>query len=1367
MEALRSDSVHTTDSIRSLSCINAHHIDELSKEKEDELLYGGDDADEEDALSDDSMRLRLSDDDEAEPDDILTSILDNKRDKPEIEKMEVTCGKNEDVRAFPVPEKNETKNDTTPSREIQEEEHCSGNVSMGDKVLTHHAKDTKRNLNGLMRPQMINVMPRYPWPNYEFQWRFASTPYGRFPHVNHFPYIRHRYSTPRGQFRNPYDYNTRFHNAFVPFEKRRGNAVFNSFNKSKDYREDTRTFKPSPMKRFNTKSDVDQTVMSPSDAKSSRTEADTSIKDESCAIKNEIEINRELVSETPIGSEQNNDDSSKSPIEISEDNNIEDLKDSLELENETKNAHGNSKNLSDAECKDNDAESKDNDAESKDKTDMLNESSNREITSPLTNAQDESEEGIEEKENTDTDNAQLDCNGSQSSSNYNILAKLLANGPKNSFNDEDVEFIEVANENNKKDNATTKTANLDLGESKEAEQACQAEDHEVTMNQQCIEITETIEVIENHPLEESIKNNDELEVIEKVTCHEEEILTDKNDASIQDTESNEIVETHTPKMNDSILDDSNNREDSKEIEVKENNTIFEPLVNGEKCDKDRLNYSDNSTNTSKLLELLVSDDRLINTKLQERNNSVTEEDVKSVNKGSPITNFSAQTENKVSILDENDLSSVELQNDSLGLTTKVMDSDASEKKVEAPVNTQRRRRRTKKMIAAAQEAVSEEVKESGRQKRKTAQNAEEIIRKKFLNQESDVESSDSSEKFVIINHKVNQDARSLSPPSLKRSCSDLDNIIVNGSVKKIKVNNDSLSDELSSKENDSENIKQLDYVHKFFQRDLKEKLPKLTQEELEELLIQKIVETITMRGEIGKLREQARISERNQEVTRAKCQQLAKQIKDFEMVLSRNAADRRANNDKPVPPIKINRSVGLQVNFITDHGMQCLRQLQQNTSIKSANVPTNSNTPLNTSATETALNISTSPRRGVKVRPPRRVETVATPNVAVSQSHTQSPNIIPTITPAALVVTKPMEAPHTLQLPNQPNVQQMISGSPLPPQQPQQAIVLNGKFTNQLSRQNTSVNITKPRTNDLIDLTDEEEKSKGATSTPVVTTTITEQQISLAQKTQTCFQRVIQTIPGNVAITNQPPSIRVVQPASQPTPTALVNNMSAPRLAYVMQSGVGPRLLQISQNPTTMRPVTSCNRTTFPTLTYKGISTVANGSVRVLTTPAPSNIQLNKHPAPLPDTRNYAMNNPVWKLPPPAPSLKISKVANGIVLSWNMNLSDKYADIVSYQLYAYQEVAGIPPNTSLWKKVGDVRALPLPMACTLTQVIRIVVILRLLYLLLLVIFISIIYLHSFPKAIIITSQFEQLTHIPEKDNIVHLAIFLYKIYDQY
>lgn len=606
------------------------------------------------------------------------------------------------------------------------------------------------------------------------------------------------------------------------------------------------------------------------------------------------------------------------------------------------------------------------------------------------------------------------------------------------------------------------------------------------------------------------------------------------------------------------------------------------------------------------------------------------------------------------------------------------------------------------MITIAQGTISEEdkqVKESGRQKRRTAKNAEEIIRKKFLNYDSDLESSDSSEKFVVVNYKMNQDACPLSPPSLKRTYSDTNSTILNGNIKKIKINSEAC-DELKTQENNSENIKKLNYVHKFFQRDLNEKLPKLKQEELEELLIQKIVETITMRDEIGKLREQARISEKNQEVMRAKCQQLAKQIKDFEMVLSRNAADRRANNDKSTPPIKINRSVGLQVNFMTDHGMQNLRQLQQNSNLKSLHLSSNNNNTSNTSINETN---TASPRKGIKVRSPRRTESIIGQNPVVPQNHTQSPNIMTTITPAALVVAKPVDTQHSLTLPNQSNVQQIMSNQQMQSQQSQQTIVLNGKFSNQINRQGSTTTNVKSHTNDLIDLTDEEEKSK-ATGVPVVTTTITDQQVNLAQKTQQpCFQRVIQTIPGNVAITSQPPSIRVVQPASQPTPTALVNNMNAPRLTYVMQSGVGPtRQLLIAPNSSPIRPVTSC-RASFSTLTYKtGISTIANGTVRVLTTPATSSVQLNKHPAPLPDIHNYAVN-PLLKLPPPAPSLKISKVAHGIVLSWNMNLSEKYADIVSYQLYAYQEITGIPPNTSLWKKVGDVRALPLPMACTLTQ----------------------------------------------------------------
>lgn len=50
-----------------------------------------------------------------------------------------------------------------------------------------------------------------------------------------------------------------------------------------------------------------------------------------------------------------------------------------------------------------------------------------------------------------------------------------------------------------------------------------------------------------------------------------------------------------------------------------------------------------------------------------------------------------------------------------------------------------------------------------------------------------------------------------------------------------------------------------------------------------------------------------------------------------------------------------------------------------------------------------------------------------------------------------------------------------------------------------------------------------------------------------------------------------------------------------------------------------------------------------------------------------------------------------------------MAKTEDHETIASYQLYAYQEGAA-PPSANLWKKVGSVKALELPMACTLTQV---------------------------------------------------------------
>ncbi|KAK1802862.1 hypothetical protein P4O66_021388, partial [Electrophorus voltai] len=79
--------------------------------------------------------------------------------------------------------------------------------------------------------------------------------------------------------------------------------------------------------------------------------------------------------------------------------------------------------------------------------------------------------------------------------------------------------------------------------------------------------------------------------------------------------------------------------------------------------------------------------------------------------------------------------------------------------------------------------------------------------------------------------------------------------------------------------------------------------------------------------------------------------------------------------------------------------------------------------------------------------------------------------------------------------------------------------------------------------------------------------------------------------------------------------------------------------------------------------------------------------------------------------PPQQPQLKLARVQsqNGIVLSWCVAETDRScAAVDSYHLYAYHQdhqgaAGGSTLAQSLWKKIGEVKALPLPMACTLTQ----------------------------------------------------------------
>ncbi|XP_010608262.2 activating transcription factor 7-interacting protein 2 isoform X1 [Fukomys damarensis] len=72
-------------------------------------------------------------------------------------------------------------------------------------------------------------------------------------------------------------------------------------------------------------------------------------------------------------------------------------------------------------------------------------------------------------------------------------------------------------------------------------------------------------------------------------------------------------------------------------------------------------------------------------------------------------------------------------------------------------------------------------------------------------------------------------------------------------------------------------------------------------------------------------------------------------------------------------------------------------------------------------------------------------------------------------------------------------------------------------------------------------------------------------------------------------------------------------------------------------------------------------------------------------------------------LPPQKPELKVKWVLRpmGIALTWNITKVDpKCAPVESYHLFLCHENTN---NKLIWKKIGEIKALPLPMACTLSE----------------------------------------------------------------
>lgn len=122
----------------------------------------------------------------------------------------------------------------------------------------------------------------------------------------------------------------------------------------------------------------------------------------------------------------------------------------------------------------------------------------------------------------------------------------------------------------------------------------------------------------------------------------------------------------------------------------------------------------------------------------------------------------------------------------------------------------------------------------------------------------------------------------------------------------------------------------------------------------------------------------------------------------------------------------------------------------------------------------------------------------------------------------------------------------------------------------------------------------------------------------------------------------------------------------------------------------------------YPPVQSPGISSTASLSKHFPRNPKTTFVPCS--PAMQPNTSAARIEHPqplVKTLPKPIVSIVV--VQEGIVLSWDLEYGDSAGEIDNYELFACQDGAESTNPPITWKKIGIVKALPLPMACTLTQ----------------------------------------------------------------
>lgn len=427
-----------------------------------------------------------------------------------------------------------------------------------------------------------------------------------------------------------------------------------------------------------------------------------------------------------------------------------------------------------------------------------------------------------------------------------------------------------------------------------------------------------------------------------------------------------------------------------------------------------------------------------------------------------------------------------------------------------------------------------------------------------------------------------------------------------------------------------------------FFKTFKKNLAEMTRDDLEEFCILKIVESVVERSNLNDTKSKLKNMALGIEEYKKKAMMLTKQNRDLQVVLKSIQEELKKKSGTAITPLKITRSVGMQV-IMPDKNRR--KGMVQNTA---ASPNTNAQTNVNNNTNRPQRNSNQNQR-------------------LQKQASTVQSIPVPRLVPATNT--------NVTNKPAQPSTTNNAKAATSLPNGAKNASVTQKAAEKRAHSRVQSV---------TVDLTDDEPPAKQTPkNSPVPPVRLIPSQNLLSTR-----QQFTQNSPRKVYIPISGPQAQNIRPGQavmlknvSPSPGKLIYYFII-ILNFVLVISLIIKMCSI--------PAPRANR---PPMVRLPQSSVRSGR-------GPNS---NRHPAPLPDAMKQ-YQPPNWKALPPAPDLKLSKVENGIVISWKIDgyQDDSYEEIASYQLYAYQETS-TPPNTALWKKIGDVKALPLPMACTLTQ----------------------------------------------------------------